>query len=115
MCIRDSDPCAEVMDACDPCGEVVDPCGQPIQEILNDGCGCGPMAPYGQVPVEHMGESVIGDLSESDTEEDLETAENQQVAGDTDDSELEQNETLNELSFLEKLASWLLPTSFTRS
>ena len=107
------DPCAEVMDACDPCGEVVDPCGQPIQEILNDGCGCGPMTPYGQVPVEYMGETVIGDLSDSGSEGDIETAENQPAA--ENDLELSQNESAQELTFLEKMASWLLPTSFNKS
>ena len=121
-CCEPCDPCAEVIevDPCDPCGEFVDPCGQPIQEILDDGCGCGPMSPYGQVPVEHMGETVIGDLSETGEEEvsDVETTESQAVAEDSgsdEDSQLGGNEALGKPSFLKRFANWLSLSSFTNS
>ena len=111
------DPCAEVMDACDPCGEVVDPCGLPIQEILEEGCGCGPVAPYGQVPAENLGESVIvGEFSESESDsesdsEEASDAETAEIHHGTDDIDLElgDNERLDDPSFLKRMASWLSP------
>ena len=113
------DPCAEVMDACDPCGEVVDPCGLPIQEILEEGCGCGPVAPYGQVPAENLGESVIvGEFSESESDsesdsEEASDAETAEIHHGTDDIDLElgDNERLDDPSFLKRMASWLSPSN----
>ena len=114
-CSEIVDPCAEMIDACEPCGEVVDPCGQPITEILDDGCGCGPVTPYGQVPSEYLGESVIGEFAEPESESDsqeaseVETAENQQGP---DDSVLKSGEyeTLDASSFLTRMAKWLSPS-----
>ena len=118
------DPCGqviEVIDACDPCGQVVDPCGLPIQEILEDGCGCGPMTPQGQAyEVESV---IIGDFSETDTEsesddQDAEAEDDQQAADDSNpdsDSELGQNKTPDKPSFLERSLGWFLPSNITNS
>ena len=103
----------------DPCGcsEAVDPCGNVIstEQIIDDGCGCGPVGPQGQMmyeeyTVEGTG-SVIEDadsVSEANTVEGEESEDGVVEQIDEQRSEeMASDEGPRKPSFLKRLSSWL--------
>ena len=103
--------CCEIVDPWDPCGNVI-----PIEQIIDDGCGCGPVSPQGQIQYEDTpieGVEVIPFDAESVSEAD--GTEGEETEGDVVDQIDQQRSeetasddaTVRKPSFLKRMAKWL--------
>ena len=102
--------CEDDCGCCDPCGNVI-----PIEQIIDDGCGCGPVSPQGQM----MYEEVTVEGTESVVEEAEAFSEANAIEGEESEGgvveqideqrseEMASDEGLRKPSFLKRLSSWL--------
>ena len=103
--------CCEVVDPCDPCGNVI-----PIEQIIDDGCGCGPVSPQGQIlyedasiegveviPVDAESVSEADGTASEETEGDVVDQIDQQRSEETASDDA----TIRKPSFLKRMAKWM--------
>ena len=106
---------------CD-CGSLppVDACGNPImampvEQIIDDGCGCGPIYSEGEVPMGAIDAQMLSPVIEQTPEVFFEGASGEEVDGDQVDQideEIVKNEDsdrIPEPSFLKRFSSWIAP------
>jgi len=106
----DEGGCCEVVDPCDPCGNVI-----PVEQIIDDGCGCGPVGPQGQMLYEEVtieGADSVVDEAEAVSETNAVDGENSEsdVVDQIDEKrseELANEDVIRKPSFLKRLSSWM--------
>ena len=102
--------------ACD-CGTSTPIEVMPVQPIIEEGCGCGPVYSEGEVPMGKIDGQILGPVIEQTPEgffegastEDVE--EDQQNENDDDIAENEGSDNVAAPSFLKRISSWITPTN----
>ena len=105
------------------CGDAtpVDACGNaimamPVEQVIGDDCGCGPVYSEGEIPMGAIEGQILEPVIEQTPEGFFEGATTEEVEGDQADQadeEVASNEDADrvpEPSFLKRFSSWIIPT-----
>ena len=106
------------------CGDStpVDACGNPImavpvEPVIDEGCGCGPVYSEGDVPMGTIDGQILNPVIEQNPEGFFEGAstkdveEDQQNQNDEGIAENEDSDNVAAPSFLKRISSWITPTN----
>jgi hypothetical protein len=93
----------------------------PVEPIIEDGCGCGPVYTEGEVPMGAIDGQILGPVIEQTPDDgcfegaSMEDGSDKLEQGDEDTLAKGDSDHVPAPSFLKRFSSWIIPTNDIRS